>query len=167
MLIGRIVYGFGGESLGVANSTILSKWFVGKELALAFGLNLSVARLGTVVNNLASPSISISHNVPMVFWIGFMMTSFSVLFTLLSVWIQTHVNDHIHSRNRATSIEHNIPLPEGTFVEISEKQIQRQRTESFTEAKASIKDALHFSRAFWVIAFACIVFYGTNTENLS
>jgi hypothetical protein len=29
MFVGRIIYGFGGESLGVANSSILADWFLG------------------------------------------------------------------------------------------------------------------------------------------
>lgn len=32
MFIGRIIYGFGGESLGVANSALLSDWFKGTYL---------------------------------------------------------------------------------------------------------------------------------------
>lgn len=32
MFVGRIIYGFGGESLGVANSAILADWFKGTHL---------------------------------------------------------------------------------------------------------------------------------------
>jgi MFS family permease len=39
MYVGRIIFGFGGESLSVAQSAIIAKWFVGKELALGtFGV---------------------------------------------------------------------------------------------------------------------------------
>ena len=34
MWLGRIFFGFGGESLSVAQSAMIAKWFVGKELAL-------------------------------------------------------------------------------------------------------------------------------------
>lgn len=47
MLAGRLLYGLGAESLIITQNKVISKWFRGKELALAFGLNLTVARLGT------------------------------------------------------------------------------------------------------------------------
>jgi MFS family permease len=47
MAAGRLIYGLGAESLIVAITTVLAKWFRGKELSLAFGLNLTIARLGS------------------------------------------------------------------------------------------------------------------------
>ena len=46
--VGRLVFGAGSESLVVAQSAILSRWFRGKELAFSFGLTLAIARLGTL-----------------------------------------------------------------------------------------------------------------------
>ncbi len=48
MLAGRLVLGLGAESLIVAVTTALAKWFKGKELGLAFGVNLTIARLASV-----------------------------------------------------------------------------------------------------------------------
>jgi MFS family permease len=45
---GRFVFGWGSESLVVAQSAIISRWFKGKELALAFGIALTISRLGTL-----------------------------------------------------------------------------------------------------------------------
>ncbi len=47
---GRFVFGIGGESLAVAQNTYAVAWFFGKELNLVFGLQLSIARLGSTVN---------------------------------------------------------------------------------------------------------------------
>ena len=47
MAAGRLVFGLGAESLIVAVTTIMGKWFKGKELSFAFGLNLTLARLGS------------------------------------------------------------------------------------------------------------------------
>ncbi|HSR69308.1 MAG TPA: MFS transporter [Acidobacteriota bacterium] len=46
MLAGRFIFGLGAESMIVAITTALAKWFRGKELGLAFGVNLMVARAG-------------------------------------------------------------------------------------------------------------------------
>ncbi|CAL8362783.1 unnamed protein product [Merluccius merluccius] len=50
MEVGRFVFGIGGESLAVAQNTYAVNWFKGKELNLVFGLQLSMARLGSTVN---------------------------------------------------------------------------------------------------------------------
>ena len=47
MAAGRLIFGMGAESLNVAVTTALARWFRGKELSFAFGLNLTASRLGT------------------------------------------------------------------------------------------------------------------------
>ncbi len=47
MAAGRLVFGLGAESLIVAVTTAVAKWFRGKELSFAFGINLTIARAGT------------------------------------------------------------------------------------------------------------------------
>jgi MFS family permease len=48
MIVGRTVLGLGAESMIVAVTTALAKWFRGKELSFAFGINLTIARLASV-----------------------------------------------------------------------------------------------------------------------
>jgi MFS family permease len=55
MAAGRLVFGLGAESLIVSVTTALAKWFKGKELSFAFGVNLTIARLGSYLA-LRSPS---------------------------------------------------------------------------------------------------------------
>jgi MFS family permease len=55
MAAGRLVFGIGAESLIVAVTTAIAKWFRGKELSFAFGVNLTIARLGSFAA-LNSPS---------------------------------------------------------------------------------------------------------------
>jgi len=55
MAAGRLVFGLGAESLIVAVTTAIAKWFKGKELSFAFGINLTLARLGSFAA-LNSPS---------------------------------------------------------------------------------------------------------------
>jgi MFS family permease len=47
MAAGRLIFGLGAESMIVAITTILARWFKGRQLAFAFGLNLTIARLGS------------------------------------------------------------------------------------------------------------------------
>jgi MFS family permease len=55
MAAGRLVFGLGAESLIVSITTAIAKWFRGKELSFAFGVNLTIARLGSFTA-LNSPS---------------------------------------------------------------------------------------------------------------
>uniref|UniRef100_A0A1B6KVZ3 Lysosomal dipeptide transporter MFSD1 n=1 Tax=Graphocephala atropunctata TaxID=36148 RepID=A0A1B6KVZ3_9HEMI len=50
MLVGRFIFGIGGESLAVAQNNYAVVWFMGKELNTVFGLQLSFARVGSTVN---------------------------------------------------------------------------------------------------------------------
>jgi len=49
MAAGRLVFGLGAESLIVAVTTAVAKWFRGKELSFAFGINLMISRAGTLM----------------------------------------------------------------------------------------------------------------------
>lgn len=74
MILGRVFFGFGGESLCVSVQTLIQQWFneslnrvaqdsivrrFGLGLAFAMGLNLSLSRLGSVFNNLISPAVAL------------------------------------------------------------------------------------------------------------
>ncbi len=48
MLLGRFVLGLGAESLIVAITTAIAKWFKRGDLGFAFGVNLTIARLASV-----------------------------------------------------------------------------------------------------------------------
>jgi MFS family permease len=48
IFLGRFVFGAGSEPLIVAQSAMLARWFKNKELALAFGVTLTVSRLGSL-----------------------------------------------------------------------------------------------------------------------
>lgn len=53
---GRFVFGMGGENLQVAQNAYAVGWFKGKELNMVFGLQLSMARIGSTVNmNIMGP----------------------------------------------------------------------------------------------------------------
>jgi MFS family permease len=47
MASGRLIFGMGAESLTVAGTVALARWFKGKELSFAFGINLTICRLGS------------------------------------------------------------------------------------------------------------------------
>ena len=53
--IGCMLFGLGSEIAGVAVTRSIAKWFKGKNVALAMGLQLSIARLGTAAAFILAP----------------------------------------------------------------------------------------------------------------
>jgi nitrate/nitrite transporter NarK len=49
MLVGRMVFGFGSEATLLVSNKVIARWFKGKELGFAYGLNITVMRLGTIL----------------------------------------------------------------------------------------------------------------------
>ena len=45
--LGFAIYGVGAEIAGITVTKIIAKWFAGKEMALAMGLQVALARIGT------------------------------------------------------------------------------------------------------------------------
>ena len=56
MHFGRFLFGVGGESLSVAQSRITTRWFKGKELALAIGNEIYFDFIGRLISYLRSQS---------------------------------------------------------------------------------------------------------------
>ena len=58
MLLGRFFFGLGAETSIVVVSKIIVKWFKGKELAMAFGFKIGIARAGSWAAFYFSPVIA-------------------------------------------------------------------------------------------------------------
>ena len=56
--IGFMVFGCGAEMAGITVSRGIVKWFKGKEMALAMGIEMAIARVGVAVVVIASPAIA-------------------------------------------------------------------------------------------------------------
>lgn len=132
MLAGRFMLGLGAEPLIVAATTVLAKWFKGKELSFAFGINLSIARLGSTSadwsTSFASPLYA-NWQDPL--WLATAVAGISVTAAIL-YWIL---------ERRA----------EGRFsLGVAEQ----------TE-KLEFKSLYSFSASYWYVVALCVVFYAT------
>ncbi len=133
MLAGRFLFGIGSESLIVAQSAIIGKWFRDKELALAFGLNLTVSRLGTAAAFFTFGKIAeLSGSITPVLWASAVLCLFSILSITIYALLET----------KAAS-----KYPQ-TFKEEKQDEIK------FTDIKK-------FRLSFWYICILCAVFYSS------
>lgn len=165
ILLGRILFGLGGESLAVAQARVVTEWFQDRELALAIGLNLSIARIGTVVNNVASPWIARQwHSVEAAFWVGFLSCAISLICTIATIWVDVRYRRfHIHHRSSCASstsdmIRDNNPSGLGT----STVGIGGAGAGTDTSGGVGSQIRANFHSSFWILSLICFLFYVRN-----
>ena len=71
--IGFAFFGMGVEVAGITVSKVIVKWFKGKEMATAMGLQLAGARMGTAVGLAAAMPIALRYGVAAVAFLGLML----------------------------------------------------------------------------------------------
>jgi MFS family permease len=160
MIAGRTVLGLGAESMIVAVTTVLAKWFKGKELSFAFGINLTIARLASVA---ADNSPTWAHRVfypngpngePS--WQGplFIAVGAGALAVLCSAtyWaLESHAAGR-YELGKAGSID-----------KLEFGQAFRVRGLKFRQAVAQIwiglKEMLGFNPSYWFVVGLCFTFY--------
>jgi MFS family permease len=74
MATGRLFFGLGAESLIVAVTTAIAKWFRGKELSFAFGINLMISRAGSLLAQQSPSWAGFAYNFwrnPLLISVGF------------------------------------------------------------------------------------------------
>ncbi|MGN0190675.1 MAG: MFS transporter [Candidatus Cryptobacteroides sp.] len=137
-VIGMGIFGVGAEIAGITVTKIIAKWFVGYEMALAMGLQLSLARLGTGLAYGATPAIvqMAGGNVGVAVLVGlFLLVAAFVLYLVYCIY---------------------------------DKKLDRQIAatgasagEEMDEEKFNVKDVISVIKnpAFWLIALLCTIFY--------
>lgn len=138
MVAGRTVLGLGAESLIVAVTAALAKWFKGKELSFAFGINLTIARLASVAadnsRTWASWAFYPQGEAGPVSWRGPL---------LLAV---------------AAGVLGVVAAAVYWFLEVrAEKRMELGRAGSIDKLEA--KGIFSFDRSYWYVVGLCVVFY--------
>jgi MFS family permease len=132
MVAGRFLLGVGAEPLIVAVTTALAKWFKGKELSFAFGINLTIARLGSASADW-SPTWArpLYENWQNPLWLAMAVAGISVTGAIL-YWI------------------------------LEKRAEGRYSLGEVDETEKIEKGALYkFSASYWYIVALCVVFYST------
>lgn len=133
MALGMLFFGLGAETSIVVFNKILVKWFKNNEIALAFAVNLGIARFGTALAIKLGPRFA-EHDWRMPIWFGVL---------LLSVTFLTFVIYMINDYRLDRQIQHANPVIDET-------------------EKFHIRDVTGIMkiRSFIFIALLCVTFYG-------
>jgi MFS family permease len=162
MLLGRMVYGLGGESLYVACATILSDWFCGQELALAFGLAMSLCKLGSVFNNWISPVVANTWTTPSALWVGLSVNGTGLLLTIVILCFDRRCKTKISvDLPSESSLTEPLLLQGGSSTDGEDSGSMDLPPISTTPADStSGSDTRKLSPLFWLLSLSCLVVYG-------
>ncbi|MEI7563777.1 MAG: MFS transporter, partial [bacterium] len=95
LLIGRIIFGLGGESVKTCTSTLEAVWFLGKEVTLAMSIDYSASNTAAFANDSIEPALyRRSGSIPETLIMSLVVASFSLITSLFVMWLdQARVNE--------------------------------------------------------------------------
>jgi MFS family permease len=104
MLLGRAIYGLGGDNLTIAQSTVVARWFDGQELAFALGITVSISRLGSVFNNSISPYLAAnSGGVAFALWFGAILCAACMSLIFILMLVERRYKSFLPANNNCTA----------------------------------------------------------------
>lgn len=130
--LGYAIFGVGVEIAGITVSKVIVKWFKGKELALAMGLEMATARIGTM--------LAMAVTVPFAKY--FQSVSAPVLLCLIMLCIGT--------------ISYMVYIVMDRKLEASMSAEEEEKEEPFRLSDVFL---IIKNKGFWLIALLCVLFY--------
>jgi MFS family permease len=131
MATGRLLYGIGAETYGIATLAAVTLWFPLRHTALAMGLTLSMGRIGSLTADLsptwASATYAAGWQPPLVLSAAIALTSFLAM--ALYWWYEKRSD----------------------VVAVNRPATQQLRIEW--------RDLLRFGRAYWYLVGICVLWY--------
>jgi MFS family permease len=135
--LGFATFGVGVEVAGITVSKIIVKWFKGKEMALAMGLEMATARIGTTLALATSVPIATAlHGVSKPILVCLIMLCIG----MISFFMYTFMDKKLDKSVAAEAIRSGVSESEESF---------------------RIKDILVIvkNKGWWYIAILCVLFY--------
>jgi nitrate/nitrite transporter NarK len=136
--LGYATFGVGVEVAGITVSRIIVKWFKGKEMALAMGLEMATARIGTGLAFLTSAPLAIAlHGVSKPILVCLIMLCIG----MISFFLYTITDKKLDKS-------------------VAEEAARTGVAESEESFRISDIWFILRNRGWWYIAILCVLFYG-------
>ena len=132
--LGFAFFGIGYEMCGITVSKAIVRWFSGKEMALAMGLQVAMARLGTALALGFSPIIALKWGLPRPILIGVFCVGVGLIAYLYYCTMDRRLDKELGKRQTAEEAE-------------DEKF-------HFSDMMLTIKNP-----GFWLITLLCLFYY--------
>ncbi len=131
--LGFAIFGVGTEAIGITISKAVVRWFKGKEMALAMGMQMSIARLGTMLALMISLPLAKNFTV-----------TAPILFALIVMLIG------VASFIAFSILDIKLDKSEG----VKEQNVSEEDEFKITDIKYIVTNL-----GFWYIAILCVLFY--------
>lgn len=131
--LGFAIFGMGAEITGITVTKIIAKWFTGHELALAMGLQVAMARIGTAV--------ALACSLPIANKMGAVSAPVLLGATLLCVGVVSFLVYCVMDKKLDASVA------------AAEEQ-EAEEGFHFSDLKV-----IFTNKGFWLIAILCVLFY--------
>lgn len=130
---GYALFGVGCEYAGITVSKAIAKWFKGKEMALAMGMQVAIARIGSFVPLAFGAKLADTYDVP---------TTILLVVVLLIIGLVAFFYYNLMDRKLEVQMaDNNENAHEDPF--------------KFSDLKVIVS-----SRGFWLLSVLCVLFYG-------
>ena len=129
--LGYAIFAVGTENCGITVSKVITKWFAGKELALAMGVQVAVARLGTAAALVFCPMIAKHFSVSAPLLLSAILLCIGFLAYLVFCGMDKKFD-----------------------AEVAQAQTEPDDVFKVKDLKLIITN-----RGFWLIALLCLMFY--------
>ncbi len=127
---GFALFCVGAEGAGITVSRIIVKWFKGKEMALAMGTEMALARFGSFIALFGSPRIASAFDIPTAVLVGTIALSIALILFIVYSVMDTKLDNEI------------------------EDNAEEEEPFKISDIKVIIT-----SKGFWYIAILCLLFY--------
>ena len=144
--LGFAFFGIGYEMCGITVSKVVVRWFSGKEMALAMGLQVAMARLGTALALGFSPIIALKWGLPRPILIGV----FSVGVGLIAYLYYCTMDRRLDADTQKLASQ----STENDNVETQNLASQDDEQFHFSDMLITIKNP-----GFWLITLLCLFYY--------
>ena len=136
--LGFMIFGCGCEMEGTNVSKILAKWFKGKEMALAMGLEMAIARLGVFAVMWIAPMISSRFDASIMAPVG-------LCGALLVIGLLNFVVFGVMDRKF-----------DAQLIEAGMATAEKSPEDEF---HVSDLKAIFTSKMFWIVSLLCVLYY--------
>src|ERR1035437_2015046 len=132
--VGFAIFGVGCEMFGIAANKAVVRWFRGKEMALAIGLNTSTGRIGTMLAMITPiPLVKLTGNISAPVVLSLFLLGIGMLVFILFTFMDRKLDQEDADAGMAA------------------------------EEEFKFRDILEIgkNRAFWLITVFCVLFYSS------
>lgn len=168
--VGTMLFGLGSEIAGTAVTRSIAKWFKGGPMALAMGLQLAIARLGTAFALVLSPRLvqQVPDHVytlaetsrPALVGMGLMalgLILWAIFVALDARSSRAEASDARQAQNNGKNV-----LNDGKSASMSTNNDEKRASQNDSE-EFRFKDVLGVlgNKNFWLLGLLCVLFYSS------